>query len=485
MYKKKSVQINMILNMARTIISIAFPLITYPYATRVLQAENYGKVTYASTIVSYFALIAALGISSYAVREGAIYRKNKEAFKRFANEIFSINIFFTCVAYLIFFIIIKFFGFFQSDLLLLEITSLSIIFTTLNVEWINIIYEDFLYITVRSFLVQIVSLLLLFIFVKSKNDFYKYALLQVINSGIIAILNFKYTKKYCRPHIILSMNLKKHIRPIMILFSNSLAVSIYLNIDNVFLGMEKGTYYVGIYSVAVKVYTILKQIIASIYTVTVTRLSEYIERKNFCEYNKLLNNVINNIIIISVPIAVGITSISESVVNILAGESYVEACIPLNILSFAVFFAVIGGALAYCVNLPYKRENKNLKATIISALINFMLNFIAVPLLGVNGAALTTVISEISVCIVLFYGMKDLWFNFELKKIFINLTKCIISSIPMIIIRNIISLYVESNSFCFIIIMISICIIQYVLMNLLLKNENLTDFIKLFKKVKK
>ena len=194
-------------------------------------------------------------------------------------------------------------------------------------------------------------------------------------------------------------------KPIMILFSNSLAVSIYLNIDNVLLGFMNGGYSVGLYSVSVKIYTILKQLVASIYNVTITRLTDYLSNNRNDEYSELLNDVINKIIFLSIPITVGIICVAREIVYILAGNEYIGATLSLQILSIAIFFAVIGGALANCVNLPNKKENKNLIGTSLSALINLLLNFIAIPIIGINGAAITTLIAEFSICLYLWATM--------------------------------------------------------------------------------
>ena len=479
---RNNIRKNMLLNMLRTFISIAFPLITYPYATRILQVENYGKVVYSNSIVSYFLLIASLGIATYAVREGAIYRKSRDNFNKFASELFSINLLSTLFSYVLFFLIFHFIYKVDNNLVLLDIFSLSIIFTTLSVDWINIIYEDYLYITIRSIAVQILFLVLLFIFVKNPNHFYRYAVLQVMNTGIIAFLNLNYIRKYCNLRITSKLNIKEHLKPIMILFSNSLAVSIYLNIDNVLLGIMKGEYFVGIYSVAVKIYTILKQIVAAIYTVTVTRLTEYASSKKFREFEILLNDVINNIILISIPITFGIILTSKSIIHLLAGKSYSAAYWPMNILVLTVFFAIIGGALAYCVNLPFKREAKNLKSTIISAAINLLLNLIFIPMWGASGAAFTTLVSEFSVCIILLFGMKDLWKHFDIKSIGNNFIKCIIASVLMIPINIVISLFVDNSSILYLLLIIPICILEYFLACYLLKNRvfiNLLNSIKI------
>ena len=403
--KKNNVHVNMILNVMRTLLSVAFPLISYPYATRVLQVENYGKVSFSQSVISYIALIAALGISAYAIREGGIYRNNKSQLEKFSSEVFSINIFSSIFAYFVLGIILSVSSTLQKNASLILLLSLTVILTTVSVDWINVIFEDYFFITLRSFIIQCVSLLLLFLLVKTQEDYYKYAFLQVANAGIIAISNFIYTRKLCRFHFTLKLNLRKHMKPIMILFSNSLAVSIYLNIDNVLLGFMNGGYSVGLYSVSVKIYTILKQLVASIYNVTITRLTDYLSNNRNDEYSELLNDVINKIIFLSIPITVGIICVAREIVYILAGNEYIGATLSLQILSIAIFFAVIGGALANCVNLPNKKENKNLIGTSLSALINLLLNFIAIPIIGINGAAITTLIAEFSICLYLWATM--------------------------------------------------------------------------------
>ena len=98
MKKNKSLGVNAAINALRAGLSIIFPLITYPYAIRVLHAEGIGKVNFASSIVSYFSLFASLGFSNYAVREGAKVRDDKEKFSRFASEILLLNTISTAIS---------------------------------------------------------------------------------------------------------------------------------------------------------------------------------------------------------------------------------------------------------------------------------------------------------------------------------------------------------------------------------------------------
>lgn len=169
--KTKSLKINTVLNVIKQLCSVLFPLITIPYVTRILQATNYGKVNFGSSIVSYFTLIAAFGITNYSIREGGQIRNDKEKFAKFANEIFTINLLSTCIAYsgliLVLFISPKI----RSYSILILIQSITIILSTLGANWINTIFEDYLFITLRYIVMQVVSLVLLFLFVHTPDDY--------------------------------------------------------------------------------------------------------------------------------------------------------------------------------------------------------------------------------------------------------------------------------------------------------------------------
>ena len=83
-----SLKTNTFFNFIKTISTILFPLITFPYVTRVLLPANVGKVNFAVAFVSYFSLIASLGIGTYAIRECAAVRDNKDNLDYTASQIF-------------------------------------------------------------------------------------------------------------------------------------------------------------------------------------------------------------------------------------------------------------------------------------------------------------------------------------------------------------------------------------------------------------
>ena len=392
--KAKNIGVNAVLNVIKQGLGVLFPLITYPYALRVLGVINTGKVNYSSSIISYFSLIAMLGVTSYAVREGARRKNNPAEFGTFVKELFTINVLSTVVSYILLFLAIAAVPNFHEYSKLLLIQSLSIALTTLGVDWINTIFEDFLLITVRSIITHIVSLILLFVLVHEPQDLYKYAFLTVITNGIICISNWVHCRKYVKITLTNKPNIRTHLRPLLILFANAVAVSIYVSIDTTMLGWIKGDYNVGIYSAAVKVYNIVKNILTAIYVVAVPRLAFYRGNDNNAQYRKLCTDLWSYLSLLLIPAGVGLISISNEIILFMGGEEYLEAAPCLKILGVALIFAIYGGLVTACMNITLGREKENLKATVISAALNFGLNFVFIPAIAQNGAAITTLLSE-------------------------------------------------------------------------------------------
>ncbi len=189
--KKKSLELNAFLNSLRSILNLLFPLITFPYVSRVLSVDGMGIYNFSNTYVNYFLLIAGLGIATYAVREGAKYRNNTEEISKFASQVFTINIYSTVVAYVLLLGSLLVFKNLNNYISCTLIFGLQIIFTTIGTEWIYTIYEDYSYITIRSIVFKIFSIILLFILVRKPEDYLWYAAITVFSFmlKIFVILN--------------------------------------------------------------------------------------------------------------------------------------------------------------------------------------------------------------------------------------------------------------------------------------------------------
>ena len=464
--KEKSIKINAILNAIKVIMSIIFPIITFPYASRVLGADNIGKVQFGSSIIAYLSLIAALGINTYATREGAIIRNDKEKLQKFANQIFTINIITTAIAYGILLILLIIPTKIVDYRLLICVQSLSILFSTVGVEWIYNIYEDYAYITKKSILTQIISMILLFLFVKESNDYYIYALISVLATGSVNIFNFIYARKYCKFKLVKKLDIKKHMKPMMVLFSNTLAINIYVNSDVILLGILTNDFTVGLYTVSAKIYDIIKRLLNAITNVTLPRMSLYANTDKE-KYNNLLEKLFKAIITLAIPAIVGIIILNRQIVLLISGREYIEATTSLIILSIALGFATMGNILANGILIPNKKEKDVFKATTVAAILNIALNFIAIPLWKQNGAALTTVIAELIVCIMCFYYAKKIYNFKNLKRtVIISLISCI----AIVLVAELIKFLVENTIWQTALICIG-GVIVYGIVSILLKND--------------
>ena len=399
---KPSLVLNAALNSMNSILSIIFPLITYPYVTRILQAENLGKVNFASSNIGYFSLIAVLGISSYARREGVFFRDDRTKFNRFTSELFTLNLITTVFSVLMLALACFAVPKFHDYTLLFAIYGTTIVFSTLGVEWIYGVHEDYLYITARSVIMQIVSLVLMFVLVRKSEDFYMYAAINAFASVAPNIFNFFHCKKYV--DLKLCRNLKRafsHIKACLVFFSSSIASSIYSNIDTTMLGFFASDFYVGIYAVAVKIYVMIKTVLSAVTSVMIPRLTSYIANGEKEEFNKLISTVFKLLWTFLLPVMLGLILVSNEVIWLISGPGYEGAVSALQILSFAIFFAMFATVINGSILIPHKQEKNALKTTIGAAVVNLITNFVAIPLFLQNGAAATTVLAE---CVVMAIG---------------------------------------------------------------------------------
>lgn len=393
-----SLKANAVLNMIRRGSAIVFPIITFSYASHKLGAGGIGAYSFSQTFVSYFLLLAALGISTYAVREGQAYRDNKEELETFVSEVYTINVLMTVISYVILGIFLLTWSKLENYQMIVLIHSIAIILTTVGADWINTLTEDYLFITIRYIVVHTICMIALIIVVKGPEDLYKYAVIGMLASAGGNLLNIVYVRKKVYFGLTRKPEIRKHIGPMVTLFSNSLAIKIYLLADVTILGIYMADQYVGYYTAASKVYTAIKEMINAMILVTVPRFSYYLARHEADKYEASYHKVINGVGTLIAPCVVGLIFQAKNILYYLGGKEYVAGTNALRILSIAMIFAVGGCLFSYSVLIPNKQEKFFLKATVASAVANIVLNILLIPILGIEAAALTTLVSEIMVC---------------------------------------------------------------------------------------
>ena len=437
----KSVGKNAVLNFIKTFCSIAFPLITFPYVSRVLGAENLGKVNYANSVVQYFVLIAVLGTVTYATRECSSVRDDRVRLQKTADEIFGLNI----ITFLISFAalaVMMIFVDLSAYKLLIIIYSAEILFKVFSFEWINSVFEDYAYITVRTIVIQIVSLVLIFILIKKSTDYYLYAFIQTTAIGIVTIANIIYTRKYLRlkPKFGIPATFV-HFKNSLVFFANSLAITVYCNADITMLGVYKDDIAVGIYSVSAKIYTIIKNLLAAVLVVCIPRLSNYYNQNKNEQAQELLDSISQALMLITIPAACGMAVLSSEIIFVVLGSEYVSGAGALSILSIALVFAIFGGVVNNCILIPVKQEKINLVSTLSAAFSNFGLNIIMIPLLGVNGAAITTVIAEAVAFLMSYLLSENVRRYFRIKQYIHTLLHSCIGGVSIILLVCVVKKY--------------------------------------------
>lgn len=435
-YKIHSVKYNLVMNILLKVSSVLFPLITFPYATRILGADSYGRVGFAISVVSYFALLASLGIPSYAVRKCAQVRSNENELNKTVKEILIIN----CIA--LFVTIMCFFGIvyvvprFANEKRLLFICSISIILQTFGVEWFYQSIEQYDYITLRNISIKLISLIFLFFCVKKADDVVPYALITIAGTVGANFVNILRLPRMIDLRTNYQLNLKQHLKPIFILFFYYAATTIYTNLDIVMLGFMTNNSIVGYYNASVKIKTVLVSIIASIGAVALPRASYYLSNNMVKEFKRLISLSFNLVLFVSIPLAIYFGIQAKEVMLFLAGPSFSEAVLSMKWIMPSIIFIGIGSITAWQLLIPLGRDKCTLIGAIIGMIVDLIINYFLIPKFGAAGASIGTLCAEICVVVTHIIGLRDMiWDFFDM----INFMKVLLSSllgIPIILFIN-------------------------------------------------
>lgn len=473
---KKSMTLNVILNAVRTVLSLLFPLITYPYVSRILGPLGIGQATYANSLVSYVSLVAALGIATYAVSVGSALREDDNKFKTFASTVFTLNVITCVIAYLILAIILLFIPALEAYRLLMLIYGLQIFLNTIGVEWLYTIEEKYMYITVRSIVFQILSMVCLFVFVRDKSDVAGYAFAQIVSTGGAYIPNFINAVKKGYIKLNFSDKLLTVLKPALFIFATTIATTVYVNLDTTMLGIICGDVEVGYYSSATKLYNIVKGVLNSVATVYSARLG-FCFYKNKDEYNSYFKECLGTVTMMSVPMAIGGTMLARELILFLSGEEFIAATPAMRILMISLIPSTMGNIMGIGALLIVRQEKIIMYVSIVGAIFNTATNLFFIPAYGATGAAGTTLATE---CIVVFalirYAMKYAGINLNFR----HIANSVIASILFVPVW-IVSEAVINNSTIRMVVVMVICALLYALCMIILKDDIMIMYTDKFK----
>lgn len=410
-----SLKTNVVLNLLHTLTGIIFPIITFPYAARVLLPEGIGVIGFQQSIISYIVLFTSLGIPLYAVREVSRNKDDIEKRNRTTLEILILSLFLCVLGYIAVFIIGEIVPQINSNLKTFYILSLTILFNSLGVNWFYQAIEDFKFITIRSVIFRTVSAAALFIFVKDSSDLNIYALVTVSSTVGNNIINIIHLRRYVKRRQINIPTLKiwHHFIPALRIFVLNLVTSIYVHLNTILLGFMKGDEAVGYYYTGNRLTQIILTLITSLGSTLLPRCSNLVENNKWEEFKVITKKSYRLIFALSLPASLGLIILKEPIIDIFFGQNYVESAKVLAWTAPTLFFVGLTNLIGIQILYPNGKENIVIVSTLIGAIVSVLLNSFLIPRLSYIGAAVSTLIAEFFVLIVqLIYGGKYVPFNF-------------------------------------------------------------------------
>jgi O-antigen/teichoic acid export membrane protein len=407
---KKNILFNTLLSLSQ----ILFPLLTFPYASRILGPAVIGKVNFIDSLTQYFVLFSAIGIPLYAVRELSKIRNDSYKSSKLFTELLLLHLattFFFLLVYVGTILLIKD----STSYLHLGFIGFGILISNVFIiEWYFQSQEKFEYITKRTLLLRFVFIGFLFLIVKNQSDVTKYYSLFLMINIINAGLNFYLAMKSGVTLVFTNLEFKKHVRPLVFLTACSVIGSIYVLLDNVILGMLSTSQSVGYYSTSVKITKIPISLISALGIVLVPSISKSFSDNDFEAIKYYINNSIQYVLTLGIPMAVGIALTAKWTVLIIAGSQFAPAIQLIPVLSPIVVLIAINCIFFFQLFTPGAKESTMLIILGISSFVSVSLNLVLIPHMQHLGTAITTTVTELTVCVLSLYYSKT-FYNITLK----------------------------------------------------------------------
>ena len=398
--------LNFVMNAILTMSQFLFPLITFPYISRILLPTGTGKVSFATSVVSYFALFAQLGIPTYGIRACAKVRDDRKALERTVQELFLINLIMSILAYIVLFLAIAFVPRMRQEKALFLIVGLTILFNAIGMEWLYKALEQYTYITVRSIIFKLIAVVAMFVLVHEQKDYVIYGGISILAASASNVFNFFHAHKYVSIKSVGSYNFRQHLKPIVIFFAMSCAATIYTNLDTVMLGFMTSDAEVGYYNAAVKIKSILVSVVTSLGVVLLPRASYYVECKLMDKFCRITHVALNFVILISVPLTVYFILFAKEGIFFLSGAEYEASIVPMQIIMPTLLFIGLTNIMGIQTLIPLGKEKVVLYSEIAGAVADLLLNVALIPSMASAGAAIGTVVAEGVVFAVQFWALR-------------------------------------------------------------------------------
>lgn len=394
------------------------------YLARYLGIVGFGKYNFVFAYLAFFNIITDLGLQQILVREMA--RSPSTAPKLMGNA-YIIRTILTIFAIALAIVVITLMQYPVDTTLYIYIASFTLLFISFSDFYATIFQANLVmeYRVISKLIFKFLSAGLVFYLIFTRGTLTEIILVMVLSEMIKTLLHYYFSRKFVKPVFTIDFTLWKR------LFKESLPLAftsviwiIYIRIDVVMLSMMKGDVSVGLYSAAYKLSEPLSLIPAALVISLFPVMSA-----SFKESKEKLINVyrlgLKYILIIMLPIAVGITFIADRAILLIYEHEFASSAFVLQILIWSVLFGSINYILLNLL-VATDRQILNMWAMGVGAVMNVVLNLILIPIMSFTGAAITTVVTNVFICIIGFHFVSKYLQKIPVWKILVGpMTACI------------------------------------------------------------
>ena len=381
------------------IIVIILPLITSPYLARVIGPEGVGIYSYHYSIANYFMLFSLLGLKNYGNRTIAKVRDSKEQMNVTFSNLFALHLLISTLFTILYILYIQLYVN-PAEQIYAYIMVFAVLSSLFDISWFYFGIEQFKITVSVNILTKILSFISIFVFIKSSKDLWIYCLILSLSFFFQQFLLWFPLKNYVsfvKPSAAL---LIPHLRPMIILFIPTIAVSVYKMMDKIMIGVICDKVQLGYYDNAEKIVNIPNTIIGAFGTVMLPRMSNIIEKKDRNETLRYTQVSMLYVMWMAYAFCFGLASVATVFAPIFWGNLFNESGKLIMVLSLTIPFISFANVIRTQFLIPAERDKEYIISLICGAVINVILNYSLLPVFGAMGAVIATIVSEITVCLI-------------------------------------------------------------------------------------
>lgn len=402
----KSIRKNFIMNALLAMSGFVFPIITFPYTSRVLGPAGTGKVSFAASFIAYFSMFAQLGIPTYGIRACAKVRDDREALTRTVHELLGINLAMDVLAYLLLALSLLVIPKVRAEKTLFVIISATVFLGSIGMEWLYNALEQYTYITIRSITFKLVAVVAMFLLVRSEADYVVYGAISIFAASASNLLNFANARRYIDLRRPRGCDWRRHLKPIMVFFGMSCATTVYTNLDALMLGFMTSDVDVGYYNAAVRVKHVLLGVVTALGAVLMPRFSYYIEHGRMDEFRRMAQKALRFVLVFASALSLYFLLYAPECILLLSGDAFLGSIPPMRFIMPTVLFIGLSNVLGMQILVPLGQEKLVLRSEICGVIVDLVLNALLIPRFRAAGAAIGTLTAEAAVLAVQYHALR-------------------------------------------------------------------------------